>query len=64
MFFKKAKPTMTSRKIFEYTFAGIMTGLTVPSIYRGYASFIEKTRKKMSIRLEDIIEMREEQDED
>lgn len=63
MFFKKPKP-LSGRKVFEYSMAGVMTGICVPVIYRGYAAFTEKVRKKVSIRIDDLMEMREEQDED
>lgn len=57
---------MNTRKIFEYGMAAVCTGMCVPAIYKSYKKLLGESKKKMSIHIEDLVDMddfEEEEDE-
>lgn len=55
---------MSGRKVFEYTAAGVITGVVIPSIYKEYKSLFNNKLKKVNVSIPDAIAMFDDEDED
>lgn len=51
------------RKIFEYSLAGVMTGLVIPDIKNKYENIIGITKPKRSLDIKDLLGYDPEDDE-